>query len=116
MKDSMQPSAHSTAGKGAQELPEERLDVIKARRTAFVARFIVLRESKRTRAHRVIEMMDWDDQTTAEDLMERFRNGETHDDLGFPIIHGLDLRSLSPDDIAAHMSRNTGENDGRSKV
>jgi hypothetical protein len=45
----------------------------RARRTAFVARFIVLRESKRTRAHRVIEMMDWDDQTTAEELAERFR-------------------------------------------
>ena len=34
-------------------------DQIEARRTAFVARFIVLRESKRTKAHRVIEMMEW---------------------------------------------------------
>lgn len=69
----MEPSAHSTSGKGAQDLPEESLEVIRARRTAFVARFIVLRESKRTRAHRVIELMDWDDETEAEDLMERFR-------------------------------------------
>jgi len=48
--------------------------IVRARRTAFVARFIVLREAKRTRAHRVIELMDWDDQTTVEELAERFRN------------------------------------------
>ena len=52
---------------------------------------------------------------SADDLMERFRNGETHDDFGFPIIHGLDIRNLTPDDIAAHMSQNKGP-DGRSKV
>lgn len=46
---------------------------IGARRTAFVARFIVLRESKRTRAHRVIEMLTWDEATTAEELAARFR-------------------------------------------
>jgi len=47
--------------------------IIRARRTAFVARFIVLREGKRTRAHRVIEMMEWDDLTTVEELAQRFR-------------------------------------------
>lgn len=47
---------------------------IRARRTAFVARFIVLREGKRTRAHRVIEMMEWDGLTTVEELAVRFRN------------------------------------------
>ena len=47
--------------------------VIEARRTAFIARFIVLRESKRTRAHRVIEMMAWEKGTTAEEISERFR-------------------------------------------
>jgi hypothetical protein len=52
--------------------PKER-DIIRARRTAFVARFIVLREGKRTRAHRAIEMMEWDDATTVEVLAERFR-------------------------------------------
>lgn len=46
---------------------------IKARRTAFVARFIVLREAKRTRAHRVIELMGWEDLTSAEELCTRFR-------------------------------------------
>jgi hypothetical protein len=47
--------------------------IIKARRTAFVARFIVLREGKRTKAHRVIEMMEWEDLTTVEELSARFR-------------------------------------------
>lgn len=45
----------------------------RARRTAFVARFIVLRESKRSRAHRLIETMTWTDQTTAEELSEMVR-------------------------------------------
>jgi len=49
------------------------LNLVRARRTAFVARFIVLRESKRTRAHRVIEMMEWDDAMTAEELYQLFR-------------------------------------------
>lgn len=48
-------------------------EVIRARRTAFVARFIVLREGKRTRAHRLIESMEWDDLTTVEELAQRFR-------------------------------------------
>lgn len=56
---------------GNQEV--EKL-VISARRTAFVARFIVLRESKRSRAHRVIELLKWSDETTAEQLAEVFRN------------------------------------------
>ena len=47
--------------------------IIAARRTAFVARFIVLREGKRTRAHRVIEMLEWTNSCTAEDLAQRFR-------------------------------------------
>ncbi len=45
----------------------------RARRTAFVARFIVLRESKRTRAHRAIELLSWTDQTTADELAEQLR-------------------------------------------
>lgn len=52
---------------------ETDASIIKARRTAFVARFIVLREGKRTRAHRVIEMMEWDELTTVEELAARFR-------------------------------------------
>ena len=49
------------------------LAIIQARRTAFVARFIVLREAKRSRAHRVIEQMEWEDFTTAEEIAERIR-------------------------------------------
>ena len=44
-----------------------------AKRTAFVARFIVLREGRRSRAHRIIEAMEWDKDTTAEELYLRFR-------------------------------------------
>ncbi len=54
--------------------PEMQVDLIRARRTAFIARFIVLRESKRTCAHRVIEMMEWEDLTSAEELALRFRD------------------------------------------
>jgi len=58
----------------ALEITELDKAVIRARRTAFVARFIVLRESKRTRAHRVIELMEWEDLTTVEELATRVRN------------------------------------------
>jgi hypothetical protein len=55
------------------KLEESDKEIIRARRTAFVARFIVLREGKRTKAHRVIEMMEWEDLTTVEELADRFR-------------------------------------------
>ena len=60
---------------GAIELltPQEKL-MLQARRTAFVARFIVLRESKRTRAHRVIEKMEWHELTDIDVLADRFRS------------------------------------------
>lgn len=44
-----------------------------ALRTAFVSRFIVLREGRRSRAHREIEQMAWGEETTAEDLYQAFR-------------------------------------------
>lgn len=55
-----------------------------AARTAFVARFIVLREGRRTRAHRVIEALTWDEETTAEELAAMFRRAfiENGDKLG----------------------------------
>jgi hypothetical protein len=64
--------------------------IIRARRTAFVARFIVLREGKRTRAHRVIECMEWDDLTTVEELAFRFRQAffENGDNM-FPVDRDL---------------------------
>lgn len=65
----------NVTGQSGQVVPAEmQADLIRARRTAFIARFIVLRESKRTRAHRVIEMMDWEDLTSAEQLALRFRD------------------------------------------
>lgn len=42
-------------------------------RTSFVSRFIVLRENRRTKAHRKIETIVWDDNTSAEELYEIFR-------------------------------------------
>ncbi len=60
--------------------------IIRARRTAFVARFIVLREGKRTRAHRAIEVMEWEDLTTVEELAFRFRQAfEQNGDNMFPV-------------------------------
>ncbi|MCB0344995.1 MAG: hypothetical protein KDD66_07750 [Bdellovibrionales bacterium] len=44
-----------------------------ALRTAFVSRFIVLREGRRSRAHREIEQMSWSDEATADDLYKLFR-------------------------------------------
>ena len=70
----------------------EELDraIIRARRTAFVARFIVLREGKRTKAHRVIEMMEWDDLTTVEELAHRFRGAfSDNGDNMFPVDRDL---------------------------
>lgn len=62
-------------GTESTELSEKgQIAVTSARRTAFIARFIVLRESKRSRSHRVIEQMEWDQRTTAEELAERIRN------------------------------------------
>ena len=55
------------------EFEHSSADIVKARRTAFLARFIVLREGRRSRAHREIELMDWSELTTAEKLAERFR-------------------------------------------
>ncbi len=60
-----------SARKNQEEISENQ--IIKARRTAFVARFIVLREGKRTKAHRVIEMMEWEELTSVESLANRFR-------------------------------------------
>ncbi len=67
-----QINSHST--KVASGLTSSQaIEFVQARRTAFVARFIVLREAKRSRAHRVIEAMEWDEKTTAEVLYDRFR-------------------------------------------
>jgi hypothetical protein len=49
----------------------------RARRTAFLARFIVLRENKRSRAHRIIETLSWHPDTSAEDCAALIRKAFT---------------------------------------
>ncbi len=78
---------------GKREISEE--EIIKARRTAFVARFIVLREGKRTKAHRVIELMEWGNLTTVEELCARFRVAfQENGDVMMPVDRDL-RRSLA---------------------
>ena len=43
----------------------------RAQRTAFLASFIVIREAKRSRAHRKIELMSWSDDATAWDIAQQ---------------------------------------------
>ncbi len=73
-----------------------------ARRTAFVARFIVLREARRTRAHRTIENLSWSPESTAEDLAKIFREAfvANGDKLG-PVDRDVQ-RALKHADRSAH--------------
>ena len=48
-------------------------EFLAAMRTAFVARFIVLREGRRTKAHRALEQLRWSDSTTIEELYNLVR-------------------------------------------
>jgi hypothetical protein len=70
-----QSEVHSFApSRGDREdLRQQPLARRLALRTAFVSRFILLREARRSKAHRIIESMEWDDSVTAEDLYDRFR-------------------------------------------
>lgn len=65
--------ANSYMQEETQDSQELRNAVIRARRTAFIARFVVLREGKRSRAHRIIEQMEWEELTPMEELVERVR-------------------------------------------
>lgn len=81
-------------------LSEDDKALIRARRTAFIARFIVLREGKRSRAHRIIEMMEWSDLTTVEEVHARIRSTfiENKDSMG-PVDRDL-RRALAHADRA----------------
>jgi hypothetical protein len=48
-------------------------EFLAALRTAFIARFIVLREGRRTKAHRALEHLRWDESTTIEALYDLVR-------------------------------------------
>ena len=87
----------------AAEPVQMNLALERARRTAFVARFIVLREGKRTRAHRIIEGMDWDDRTTAEELCAQFRQVfvDNGDKLG-PVDRDLRRAMAHADRVKPH--------------
>ena len=76
--------ANSCMPEEIQDSQELRNAITRARRTAFIARFIVLREGKRSRAHRVIEQMEWDELTAMEELVERIRQvfKENGDNMG----------------------------------
>jgi hypothetical protein len=77
------------------EIADSEKEIIRARRTAFVARFIVLREGKRTKAHRAIEMMEWEDLTTVEELAGSFRQAFVDNgDVMMPVDRDL-RRSLA---------------------
>lgn len=49
-----------------------KLALIRARRTAFVSKFIILRENKISRSHAILERLHWDDTTTYYDLYRAF--------------------------------------------
>lgn len=71
-----------------------------ARRTAFIARFIVLREGKRTKAHRIIEKLTWDEDTTAEELAETIReifvsNGDNMENIDRDLVRSFAHASRS---------------------
>ena len=72
-----------------------------ARVTAFLARFIVLREGRRSRAHRIIENFEWDSETTAEDLASAIRGAfvQNGDKLG-PVNRDI-RRALEHADYSA---------------
>lgn len=93
---------------------EDQKALVRARRTAFIARFIVLREAKRTRAHRVIEMMEWQDLTTVEEVYERFRNAflENKDSMG-PVDRDMRRALAHADRSLTYFIR---EYDGRSTL
>lgn len=49
-----------------------KLALIRARRTAFVSKLIILRENKISRAHSILERLHWDDTTTYWELYKVF--------------------------------------------
>ena len=84
--------------------PEKRRIAL---RTSFVSRFIVLREGRRSRAHRKIEQMEWDRSASAEELRERFLaafrdNGDKLDLIERDLRRAYDYASNSVDHFILH--------------
>ena len=59
--------------KSLQAENHNKEQTVSAIRTAFVAKFILLRESKRSKAHRAIEKLSWHKDASAKDLYHQFR-------------------------------------------
>ena len=59
--------------KSQQEKNHNEEETISAIRTAFIAKFILLRENKRSKAHRSIEKLSWSKDISAKELYNRFR-------------------------------------------
>ena len=55
-------------------LEDFKQTLCRAKRTAFVTRFIVLREKRRSRAHRLIEHLSWDQYSSAEEVAVMIRS------------------------------------------
>jgi len=92
--DAILPSHTMRKGKVREIDPKLRRVAV---RTAFVARFIVLREGRRSRAHRFIEQLCWESDSTAQDLAKQFldafiKNGDklqpVQRDLKRALVHG----------------------------
>lgn len=80
-------------------LPDQRKTAL---RTAFIARFIVLREGRKSRAHRLIERLRWGPEETAEGLKDKFRaifveSGEENDSFDRDLERALEHANESVD-------------------
>ncbi len=67
----MIPQLHTTRPEFRKSVDPERRRI--ALRTAFVARFIVLREGRRSKAHRLIEQLSWGPESTVQDIYRDIR-------------------------------------------
>lgn len=108
----------STASESTPEVSIEREQaLVRARRTAFIARFIILREAKRSRAHRAIEMLEWNDQTTAEEIYQRLRQAfiDNKDSLG-PVDRDLRRALAHADRSINHFIRDYNSRSTRSFI
>lgn len=82
-------------------------------RTAFIARFIVLREGRRTKAHRIIERLTWSEETSAAELAQMIRqafidNGDKMGPVDRDIRRALDHAESSVNFfIAQYLQRET---------
>lgn len=100
---------HQRIGKVAKKREVDPAIHRSAKRTAFVARFIVLREGRRSRAHREIEHFCWSQETTAEELYKMFKqafldNGDKMQPVERDLRRALEHANYSADYFADQYS------------